>query len=89
MNKIDPFIDFLPQLDVHGFTEDIVMTVVNDFIYENYRMGKEKVIIIHGKGRGILKNKIYRDLKNNKYVKSFKLYFMNTGVTIVELKERD
>ena len=89
MYRIDPFIDFLPQLDVHGFTEDFVMTVVNDFIYENYRMGKEKVIIIHGKGGGILKNKIYRDLKYNKYVKSFKLYFMNTGVTIVELKERD
>ena len=47
MNRIDPFIDFLPQLDVHGFTEDIVMTVVNDFIYENYRLGKEKVVITH------------------------------------------
>ncbi len=89
MNRIDPFIDFLPQLDVHGYTEDIVMTVVNDFIYENYRLGKEKVVIIHGKGQGILKNKIHTDLKQNKYVKNFKLYFMNIGVTIVELKERD
>lgn len=89
MNRIDPFIDFLPQLDAHGFTEDIIMTVVNDFIYENYRLGKEKVVIIHGKGQGILKNKIHMDLKKNKYVKNFKLYFMNTGVTIVELKERD
>lgn len=89
MNRIDPFIDFLPQLDVHGFTEDIVMTVVNDFIYENYRLGKGKVVIVHGKGQGILKNKIHMDLKKNKYVKNFRLYFMNTGVTIVELKERD
>ena len=89
MNRIDPFIDFLPQLDVHGFTEDIVMTVVNDFIYENYRLGKEKVVIVHGKAQGILKNKIHMDLKKNKYVKNFRLYFMNTGVTIVELKERD
>jgi DNA mismatch repair protein MutS2 len=87
--RIDPFIDFLPQLDVHGYTEDIVMTVVNDFIYENYRLGKEKVVIIHGKGGGILKNKIHTDLKKNKYVKNFKLYFNNLGVTIVELKERD
>ena len=30
--NIDPFIKILPQLDVHGYTEDIVMTVVNDFI---------------------------------------------------------
>ena len=65
------------------------MTVVNDFIYENYRLGKEKVVIVHGKGKGILKNKIHMDLKKNKYVKNFRLYFMNTGVTIVELKERD
>lgn len=89
MNRVDPFTYFLPQLDVHGYTEDIVMTVVNDFIYENYRLGKEKVVIIHGKGRGILKNKIHTGLKENKFVKSFKLYFMNIGVTIVELKERD
>lgn len=89
MNKTDPFIDFLPQLDVHGEIEDTVMTVVNDFIYENYRLGKEKVVIVHGKGASVLKNKIHTDLKKNKHVKNFKLYFMNTGVTIVELKERE
>ena len=31
--RIDPFLSVLPQLDVHGFTDDTVMTVVNDFIY--------------------------------------------------------
>ena len=44
---IDPFTVYLPQLDVHGYTRDIVTTVVNDFIYENYRMGKEKIMVIH------------------------------------------
>lgn len=89
MYKFDPFVDTLPQLDVHGFTEDTVMTVVNDFIYENYRMGKKKIVVIHGKGYGILKRKIHTDLKKNKYVLKFSLYFMNTGVTIIELKERE
>lgn len=89
MDKKDPFIDILPQLDVHGYTRDIVMTVVNDFIYENYCMGKRKIVVIHGKGSNILRNQIHSDLKKNKYVLKFQLYFMNTGVTIIELKERD
>ena len=34
--QFDPFLDILPSLDVHGLTDDTVMTFVNDFIYENY-----------------------------------------------------
>ena len=38
--NIDPFMKILPQLDVHGFTEDIVMTVVNEFIEDSYKLGR-------------------------------------------------
>jgi DNA mismatch repair protein MutS2 len=87
--KIDPFIEILPQLDVHGYTRDIVTTVVNDFIYEQYRMGKEKIMVIHGKSGGVLKKAIHDCLKRNKYVKNYYLYNMNIGCTIIELnKER-
>ena len=82
---VDPFTVLLPQLDVHGYTRDIVMTVVNDFIYENYRMGKKKIIVIHGRSGGVLKETIHKNLKKNKYVKNFYLYNMNTGCTIIEL----
>ena len=86
---IDPFTVFLPQLDVHGYTRDIVTTVLNDFIYENYRMGKDKIMVIHGKSGGVLKDAIHNSLKRNKYVKKYYLYNMNIGCTIVELnKER-
>lgn len=54
---IDPFIEILPQLDVHGFTEDTVMTVVNDFILDNYKLRNRKIVVVHGKGEGILKEK--------------------------------
>lgn len=83
----DPFLNIMPQLDVHGYTDDTVMTVVNDFIYENYRLGKEKICVIHGKGKGILRRKINNSLKNNKYVKNFYLYNLNIGCTIIELKK--
>ena len=86
---IDPFTVLLPQLDVHGYTRDIVTTVVNDFVYEQWRMGKEKIMVIHGKSGGVLKKAIHDCLKRNKYVKKYYLYNMNIGCTIIELnKER-
>lgn len=86
--KQDPFLEILPQLDVHGEFEDTVMTVVNDFILDNYKLGNKKIVVVHGKGEGILKNKIHRDLKKNKYVERCYLYNFNIGCTIIELKER-
>lgn len=86
--NIDPFIKILPQLDVHGYTEDTVMTVVNDFINDNFKMRKRKIVVIHGKGLGILKRKIHNSLKRNKLVDSYYLYNLNIGCTIIELKER-
>ena len=82
---IDPFIEILPQLDVHGYTYDTVMTVVNDFINDNFKLRNEKICVVHGKGEGILKNKIHTDLKKNKKVKKFYLYNLNIGCTIIEL----
>ena len=81
----DIFLNILPQLDVHGYTEDIVMTVVNDFINDNVKLKKDKIVVIHGKGANILKNKIHRELKKNKKVKKFNLSISNEGCTIIEL----
>ena len=83
--KEDIFLKILPRLDVHGYTEDTVMTVVNDFINDNYKLRKKKIVVIHGIGGHILKNKIHRDLKHNKKVKKLYLYNMNIGCTIIEL----
>ena len=78
----------LPQLDVHGFTEDTVMTVVNEFINDNIKLRKWKIVVVHGKGQGILKNKIHQSLKRDKRVSRFYLYNFNLGCTIIELVER-
>lgn len=55
--NIDPFMKILPQLDVHGFTEDIVMTVVNEFIEDSYKLGRKKIVVIHGKRARYFKKK--------------------------------
>ncbi|MCH5167690.1 MAG: Smr/MutS family protein [Erysipelotrichales bacterium] len=65
------------------------MTVVNDFINDNYKMRNRKIVVIHGKGLGILKRKIHDSLKRNKLVDNYYLYNMNIGCTIIELKERE
>lgn len=87
--NIDPFLEVLPQLDVHGELEDTVMTVVNDFILDNYKLRKKKIVVVHGKGQGILKRKIHESLKSNKLVVRYYLYNLNIGCTIIELKERE
>lgn len=83
--QIDPFMKILPQLDVHGFTEDTVMTVVNDFINDNYKLRHRKIVVVHGRGQGILKKKIHDSLKKNKKVLRYYLYNFNIGCTIIEL----
>ena len=82
----DPFLKILPQLDVHGYTEDTVMTVVNDCINDNYKLRKKKIVVIHGNGQHILKNKIHRELRHNKLVSDYYLHSFNVGCTIIELK---
>lgn len=86
--NIDPFMKILPQLDVHGFTRDTVMTVVNDFINDNIKLRNYKICVIHGKGEGILKNKIHQSLKRDKRVSKYYLYNFNLGCTIIELVGR-
>lgn len=80
------FIENFPKLDLHCVERDISRVMVNDFIKENYRLKNEIVVIIHGIGKGILKDEVFKTLKQNKYVDDFKMHYNNVGCTIVKLK---
>ncbi len=87
MRKIvNPFIDFLPKLDLHGMDRVSAKISVEEFINDNIKLRNKKIIIIHGKGYGILKDEVYKYLKNNKNVLDYKLDSFNIGCTIVNLK---
>lgn len=76
----------LPSIDLHGIDRDYSKILVKDFIEDQIKLKEDKIIIIHGVGKGIVKKAVYGELKYNKYVKSYKLDNFNSGCTIVELK---
>ncbi len=78
----------LPSLDLHGIDREYARILVNEFINDNYKIGNLKVIIVHGKGTGILKKEVQNTLSHNYKVESYKIDFMNDGCTIVEIKRK-
>lgn len=75
----------LPSIDLHGYDTESARVVTTDFIKENIIMKKDKVLIIHGKGKGLVKKSVYNSLANIKEVKKYYTDNLNDGCTIVEL----
>lgn len=81
----NPFLSILPEIDIHGLNRDMVSTILNDFISDNIKLNNKKIVVIHGKGKGILYNEVHLLLKKDKRVKRYYLDGFNTGLTIIEL----
>ena len=84
---IDPFTVNLPSIDLHGMDRVLTRIKVNEFINDSIKLKYKQVLIIHGIGEGIVKDEVFKTLKNNKHVESYKLNAMNIGCTIVNLKK--
>lgn len=82
------FINQLPSIDLHGYTKDFARIAINEFIKDNIKLQNEFVVIIHGKGTGILKETCLKLLKNNKFVKDYKIWYQNDGCTLVQLDKK-
>lgn len=61
------------------------VAVINSFLNDNLKLKRSKIIIVHGKGQGILKRTTHQLLKRNKKVKKYYIDGLNDGQTIVEL----
>lgn len=68
-----------PRIDVHGLTSEEALTKVKINLPQFKNLGYHEVYIIHGKGQGILRQKIRAFLVNNPYVKKIRKGKDNEG----------
>lgn len=80
------FVNDLPSIDLHGLDRDTARVKVLEFINDNKIMKNEIISIVHGIGSGIIKQEVHNTLKRCKNVLDYKLFYNNTGCTIVKLK---
>ncbi|MDI3534568.1 MAG: mismatch repair protein MutS2 [Thermosediminibacterales bacterium] len=76
------------ELDVRGFSLQDATDKVDKYIDDAYLAGLSEVVVIHGKGTGILREGLHNYLKNNRLVKSFrsgKFGEGGEGVTFIQL----
>lgn len=78
----------LPHLDLHGLDREYARILINEFIYDNYRIQEKTVIIVHGIGTGVIRKTTQETLKRNRYVESYKIDNFNSGSTIVKIKSK-
>lgn len=76
-----------PSIDLHGEYAFSASILTKEFIDDNINLKKEKLCIIHGIGKGILKNAVHEVLKKDKRIKNYYVDFMNPGCTIVEIRK--
>lgn len=73
-------------LDLHGYTKEVVASLIDVFINDAKTLKEEEIVIVHGIGGGIIKQEVSNVLKKRKDIASFKLAINNLGATIVTLK---
>ena len=77
------------EIDIRGKNFEEARDIVDKYLDDAYLSGLKSVRIIHGKGTGVLRQKLREHFRNIKIVKSFKDAEYNEGgdgVTVVILK---
>lgn len=80
---------FRDEIDLRGMTGDEAWLAVDKYFDEAVLAGFKKVRLIHGKGTGALKAALWKFLKGDRRISSFRIGQFGEGdggVTVVELK---
>lgn len=81
----DIFLKNLPRLDLHGYDTETARVATNDFINDNLILKNNKILIIHGKGTGLVKKSVHGTLSHRREVIRYHTDNLNDGCTIVYL----
>lgn len=79
--------DVSAELDLHAMTVDEAIPLVQEYLNDAFMAGLKEVRIVHGKGTGILRQAVTRELGKHPLVKSFRgggRFEGSTGATVVE-----
>ncbi len=76
----------LPSLDLHGYDRDYARLQILEFLEDQHKLKNKMVLIVHGRGSGILRKMTQETLKKHKYVVNYKIDNFNDGMTVVTLK---
>ena len=77
------------EIDIRGKNFEDAKDIVDKYLDDAYLSGLKSVRIIHGKGTGVLRQKLREHFRNVKLIKSYKDAEYNEGgdgVTVVTLK---
>ena len=78
----------MPQIDLHGEDRIGAKIKVNNFLNDNYKLDNKEVAIIHGVGKGIIKDEGLSILKKDKRIEEYNLDMFNEGCTLVRFKNK-
>lgn len=64
-------IEITHEIDLHHFNPKEIKDLINEYLYQCALKNMYEVRIIHGKGKGILKDRVHKILSKNPVVKNF------------------
>jgi dsDNA-specific endonuclease/ATPase MutS2 len=80
------------SIDLHAFAQKDIPTVVESYLEAAREAGFEEVRIIHGRGKGVQKERVRQVLSKNEHVAHFEEATPDRGgfgATVVKLKARE
>lgn len=78
------------EIDLHGMTPDDAMWTVKKFLHDSYDAHERRIWIIHGRGQGILRDKVRKYFEDHPLIESFTTADQShgaDGATQVDIKE--
>lgn len=78
----------IEEIDLHGFTAEEALVTLELFLQQVYARRVTRVRIIHGKGNGILRAAVRRELAHNPLVRSVETgphFHGDEGVTLADM----
>ena len=68
MSKKNKRFHFDDNLDLHGYTREEAIKELEELVFTS---SSETILIIHGKGSGILKSAVRAFVRKSKYIKNY------------------